>query len=144
MVCKMFNGWKSVLQTSKCPKIVIFGPFQSLHLQGEKVLTIKILLKKSIVLPSWGQDVKLSWKIPFRGVNSQCHFDLKLSFWPLSESTPERREKFKLPNLAWQVSWGKSVKIAWKIPCRGVKMICDFHIMFWHRLTGKLGCSTAP
>ena len=49
-------------------KIVIFCPFKSLPLGGEKILTFQTWLKKSLVMPSWGQGAKLSWKMPFRGV----------------------------------------------------------------------------
>ena len=49
-------------------KIVIFCPFKSLPLGGEKILSFQTWLEKSIVLPSWGQGAKLAWKMPFRGV----------------------------------------------------------------------------
>ena len=48
-------------------KMVIFGPFQSLPLGGEKILTFQTWLKKSLVMPSWSQGAKLDWKMPFRG-----------------------------------------------------------------------------
>ena len=50
-------------------KMVIFDPFKSLPLRGEKILTFQTWLKKSLVLPSWGQGAKLAWKMPFKGVN---------------------------------------------------------------------------
>ena len=49
-------------------KIVIFGPFKSLPLGGEKILTFQTWLKKSLVMPSCSQGAKLAWKMPSRGV----------------------------------------------------------------------------
>ena len=41
-------------------KIVILGPFQSLPLPGEKILTLQTWLKKYLVLSSWGHVAKLA------------------------------------------------------------------------------------
>ena len=87
-------------------KMVIFGPFKSLSLGGEKILIFQIWLKKSLVLPSWRKGVKLAWKTPFREVKwpnmrfwlENCHF------WPLSASPPVSGENFDLSNLARKVS----------------------------------------
>ena len=60
-------------------QMVIFGPFQSLPPGGKKILTFQTWLRKSLVLPSWGQGAKLAWKMPFKG-----SIWPNVRFWPFS------------------------------------------------------------
>ena len=46
-----------------------FWPLLESPLGRQKILTFQTWLKKSLVLPSWGQGAKLARKMPFRGVN---------------------------------------------------------------------------
>ena len=49
-------------------KMIIFGPFQSLPLGGEKILIFQTWLKKPLAMPSWSQGARITIKNAILGV----------------------------------------------------------------------------
>ena len=113
-----------------------FGPFQSLALWGEKVLTFQTWLKKSIIT-YYGSGWKISTEIiESNQIYLMCELTQNFSFFATfrvssCKSRIFRPSKLGLKSLSL-TSWGQGAKLAWKIPFVGVNMTkCAILALIW-------------